>query len=109
MVSLEKRTELMASKMKERSSGKAHDSAAEISRVRKVVGQLEGVEKMILDKRYPPHIIQQVKAASSALMSLRFEILKRHLHECLNEAVKSGNQTKLVEQILEATQMQSMK
>ena len=88
---------------------KSHDDASEVARVRKVVGQLEGVEKMILSKRHPPHVIQQVKAASSALAALRFEIVKRHLHACLTEASETGNYGKFVEQILETIQMQSVK
>ena len=86
-----------------------YDHASEISRVRKIIGQLEGIEKMILGKRYPPQTLQQVKAASAALMALRFEILKRYLNECLEEANESGNHAKLIEQILESAQMQAIK
>ncbi len=88
---------------------KSHDDASEIARVRKVVGQLEGVEKMILSKRHPPQVIQQVKAASSALAALRFEIVKRHLHSCLTEATETGDYARFVEQMLETIQMQSVK
>lgn len=96
----------MASSKMQKTHGKAHDHSSEIARVRKVIGQLEGIENMILEKRQPSQIIQQVKAASSALTALRFEILKRHMQECLKEAATSGNNAKLVEQILESVQMQ---
>lgn len=82
------------------------DHSAEIARVRKIVGQLEGVEKMILARRYCPQILQQIKAASSALTALRIEILKKHLSECVSESARSGNYSRLLEQVLEVVQTQ---
>ena len=99
----------MAGSKKQSSSGKPYDHASEIARVRKVIGQLDGVEKMIVNKRYPPQVIQQVKAASAALSVLRYEILKRHLHEALTEATHSGNYAKFLEQMLETIKMQSVR
>jgi len=82
------------------------DHSSEIIRVRRIIGQLEGVEKMIIDRRYCPQILQQVKAATSAMNALKMEILKKHLSECLSESARSGNYSKLIEQVLEIVQTQ---
>jgi DNA-binding FrmR family transcriptional regulator len=95
------------SNLKKKITAEQHpDHSPEIPRVRKVLGQLEGIEKMITNRRYCPQILQQVQAAISALNSLKMEILKRHLSECLAESAQTGNYSRLVEQVLEIFQIQ---
>ena len=89
----------------EKSAIQSHpDHLREITRLHKIIGQLEGVEKMILARRYCPQILQQITSASSALNALKIEIMKTHLNECLTESARSGNYTKLLEQVLEIVQ-----
>ena len=85
------------------------DHSPEIARVRRIAGQIEGIERMIVERRYCPQIINQVQAAASALHSLKIEILKRHLNECLMESARSQNFSKLIEQVLEIVQPQMKK
>ncbi|MBK8204955.1 MAG: metal-sensitive transcriptional regulator [Bdellovibrionales bacterium] len=97
----------MKRKSKKKQSEPMHpDHSSEIIRVRRIIGQLEGVEKMIVARRYCPQILQQVKAATSAMNALKMEILKKHLNECLNDSASSGNYSKLLEQVLEIVQTQ---
>jgi CsoR family transcriptional regulator, copper-sensing transcriptional repressor len=77
------------------------DHSKEIARVRKIIGQLEGVEKMIVDRRYCPQILQQIKAASAALNALKAEVLKKHLKECVSDSIKTGNYQKMLDQVVE--------
>ena len=88
---------------------KRGDYASEVARVRKIIGQLEGVEKMILNHRPPLQLIQQTKAAFSALLALRHEILKRHIETCLTDGGKSETPEKISAEILTAIQMQSVR
>lgn len=64
---------------------------AELPRLRRVRGQIDGIEKMIVDGRYCIEILQQVKAARSALKALEATILKTHLKGCLRSALTSKN------------------
>lgn len=82
------------------------DHTSEVLRVRKVVGQLEGIEKMITGGRHCPQILQQVQSVSSALNGLKKEILRRHLGECLAEARQTENYSRLLDQVLEIVQIQ---
>ena len=52
------------------------DHSPERSRIRRIGGQIQAIERMIVERRYCPEIILQVRAASAALRSLESAILK---------------------------------
>ena len=85
------------------------EQSSELVRVHKIVGQLTGVEKMMSEQRTAPQILQQVQAAISGLNSLKIEVLKRYLNECLEESEQSGNSSRLIEQVLEIVRIQIRK
>ncbi len=68
---------------------KAHDHSAELRRLNRIKGQVEGVERMIVERRYCPDIIQQIKAARSALKSLEASIIEGHMRHCVKQAIAS--------------------
>ena len=74
-----------------------------IPRINKVVGQLNGIKKMIEDKRYCPEIITQLKAVSSACQSLEIIMLQKHLETCVIEAFYSKDKNIQDEKIKELT------
>jgi DNA-binding FrmR family transcriptional regulator len=65
------------------------DHSREIPRLRKIIGQLSGMEKMINDGRPCVEVIQQTRAAHSAVKSLEIAILKRHLNNCIVNSARS--------------------
>ena len=65
--------------------------AAEIKRINRIQGQLEGIKKMILEKRYCIDILNQTKAVYSALHSLEAALLENHLHHCLSITLSNTN------------------
>lgn len=72
------------------SSASSHpDHTLHLKRLHRVGGQIQGIEKMILDKRYCPDIINQLKAATSALRAIEAEIFKSHLRGCVRTAFES--------------------
>ena len=54
-----------------------------ISRVKRIAGQVAGVERMLEDKRYCVDILNQISAVRSALDALGIELLTRHLETCV--------------------------
>lgn len=52
-------------------------------RVRRVSGQVAGIERMLAEKRYCVDILNQISAARSALDALGVELLTRHLETCV--------------------------
>ena len=72
---------------------------SEIGKINRAIGQLEGVKKMIEDGRYCVEILQQLKAARSAIKSVELSILKRHMQMCLTKAVKNQDAAELLVKI----------
>lgn len=68
---------------------KAHDHSAELKRLSRIKGQVEGVERMIHERRYCPDIVQQIKAIRSALKSLEASVVEGHMRHCVKEAIDS--------------------
>lgn len=67
------------------------DHSAQIRRLNRIAGQLEGIRKMIVGRRYCPDILTQVKAAASAMKSLEAAILETHIESCVHDAMTAGN------------------
>ena len=68
----------------------SHNS--ELRRIKRIIGQLEGVQKMILDRRYCIDILNQTKAISSAVHSLEAALLEKHLRHCVSDAFSTTEQ-----------------
>lgn len=81
------------------------DHTGDIPRLRRMIGQLEAVERMIRERRYCPDIIQQLRAANSAGKSLEAEILKRHLGSCIRTAARSKSTGVFEEKLEELLEM----
>lgn len=81
------------------------DHSAHIKRLNRVKGQIEGIEKMILDRRYCPDIIAQLKAASGALRAVEAEVFKSHLRGCVKSAFSGDDAFKSEEKIQEIIKM----
>lgn len=67
------------------------DHSAELMRLSRIRGQLDGIERMIRDGRYCPDIMNQVRSATSALRAVEKQLLQRHLRHCVSNAMKSRN------------------
>lgn len=64
---------------------------AELERLRKIEGQIRGVQKMIEEGRYCVDILQVMSSIQGAIEKVENQILKRHLEGCVNNAVRSGS------------------
>ncbi len=64
----------------------ADKQISSLKRIARIKGQIEGIERMLLEGRYCPDILQQVKSASSALKGLECEILEGHIRGCVKQA-----------------------
>lgn len=82
--------------MASKNSQKLHpDYTSELARLSKVMGQLVGIEKMIHARRYCPEVIQQIRAARSALLALEVAIIKGHLTSCIKDSAQNDSSAEL--------------
>lgn len=67
------------------------DHKKELHRINRIQGQLDGVYKMIEEKRYCPEILVQTRAVTAAVKSLEATILEKHLNHCVKEAFSNSS------------------
>ena len=64
--------------------------AANQNRLRRIEGQVRGLQKMVEEDRYCADIITQVASVQEALRGVARNLMKNHLHHCAIKALKSG-------------------
>ena len=60
------------------------------NRLKRMIGQLGGIGKMLDDNRYCGDILTQVAAVESALQAFGYQILQKHLETCVVEEIQKG-------------------
>lgn len=83
------------------------DHAGELVRLKRIKGQVEGLEKMISDRRYCPDIILQIRAARAALLSLENAVMNTHIRHCVKDAFRTRDSFKTEEKIQEIIELVS--
>ncbi|HEU5391349.1 MAG TPA: metal-sensitive transcriptional regulator [Streptosporangiaceae bacterium] len=63
-----------------------------LRRLRRIEGQVRGLEKMVEDDKYCIDILTQVSAATRALQSVALGLLEDHLGHCVTQAVAEGGE-----------------
>lgn len=64
---------------------------AELVRLRRIEGQIRGVQKMIEEKRYCVDILTQLTSIVGAVKSVEENILERHLKGCVHQSFTKGS------------------
>lgn len=59
-------------------------------RLRRIEGQVRGLQRMVAEDHYCIDVLTQVSAATSALRAVALELLDDHLRHCVTEAVNAG-------------------
>lgn len=67
------------------------EKKALFSRVNRIIGQMNGVKKMIENDRYCEDVLIQLAAIEKSVKGLASVILDRHLHSCVAEGVQTGD------------------
>lgn len=62
-----------------------------IARINRIVGQMNGIKKMIEEDRYCDDVLIQLSAIDKSIKSLANVILEDHMHSCLVENIQAGN------------------
>jgi DNA-binding FrmR family transcriptional regulator len=81
--------------------GYAENKDAVLKRLRRIEGQVRGVEGMVEDDRYCIDVVTQVTAIQAALDKVALELLSDHAAHCVAGA-EDGEQEKLTEELMAA-------
>ena len=61
------------------------------NRLNRMVGQLNGIGRMLDENRYCGDILIQISAVEKALQGFGYSVLKSHMENCVAEEVRNGN------------------
>jgi len=64
------------------------------SRLRRIEGQVRGLQKMVEEERYCADVLMQMSSVQEALRSVGRELLHNHLKHCATEAIRSEDPAK---------------
>lgn len=71
-------------------------------RMKKLIGQLNAVDRMVDEDVPCEDIIMQINAAKSALHKVGQIVLEGHLHHCVKEGIEHGDADKTIENFAKA-------
>jgi len=67
--------------------------------LRRIEGQVKGIQRMIEDKKYCIDITNQIHASINALYRVAEKILSKHMESCVVDALKGKSETKKKQKI----------
>ena len=70
-----------------------------MNRLKRIEGQVCGVEKMLDENAYCPEIMVQISAINSALNSFNKELLASHMKSCVVEDIQAGKGDEAIDEL----------
>jgi DNA-binding FrmR family transcriptional regulator len=80
----------------------AEDKDALLARLRRVEGQIRGLQRMVEQDTYCIDVLTQISAATRALQAVALGLLEGHIGHCVVEAAQQGDPTLKVKEATEA-------
>ena len=77
------------------------DNAALLGRLRKIEGQVRGVQRMVEEDRYCVDVLVQLAAIRSAVGAVGQSLLESHVRGCVAGALQSGDGERAVTELME--------
>ncbi len=75
------------------------DKARLIARLKRIEGQVRGVQRMLEEDRYCIDILTQIRALTAAIDKVGDEVMRDHLGHCVAEAMRVGDDRERAEKI----------
>ncbi|MCT2530790.1 metal-sensitive transcriptional regulator [SAR92 clade bacterium H921] len=66
-----------------------------IPNINRISGQINGIGKMVNEGQYCIDILNQLKAAKSAIATVEAKILEKHIEECVRDSLNSQDQSEI--------------
>lgn len=78
------------------------EQQALLNRLRRIEGQVRGIQRMVAEDRYCVDILQQMAAITAGLQEVSLIVLQSHIEGCVSEAIRSGEEDELIEELMNA-------
>jgi DNA-binding FrmR family transcriptional regulator len=70
--------------------GYSADKQAYLTRLRRIEGQIRGLQRMVEEDAYCIDVLTQVSAATRALQAVALGLLEDHIGHCVTDAISTG-------------------
>jgi CsoR family transcriptional regulator, copper-sensing transcriptional repressor len=80
---------------------------AAVTRLRRIEGQVRGLQRMVDDERYCPEILTQMASVQEALRAVARSLMRNHLKHCVATARGSSDSERVYNELLELIFRQS--
>lgn len=77
------------------------------NRLKRIEGQVRGIQKMVDDNRYCVDILVQISAVTAALKKVGYSLAERHVNHCVAKAVESGEGQAIITELMEVMKQYS--
>jgi CsoR family transcriptional regulator, copper-sensing transcriptional repressor len=62
-----------------------------LKRLRRIEGQVRGIQKMVDEERYCADVLTQISSVHEALRAVARELMRNHLKHCATHAIRAGD------------------
>ena len=70
-------------------------------RLRRIEGQVRGLQKMVDEDRYCADIMTQISSVHEALRSVGRELMRNHLKHCATSAIRTGDADAMYDELVD--------
>jgi DNA-binding FrmR family transcriptional regulator len=75
------------------------DTKATLNRLRRIEGQVRGLQRMVDEDAYCVDVLTQVSAVQTALEQVAVQVLDAHVRHCVADAVAGDDETAATERL----------
>ncbi|MEM1503713.1 metal-sensing transcriptional repressor [Domibacillus sp. 8LH] len=72
-----------------------------ITRLKRIEGQVRGIQNMIENDRYCVDILTQISAINAAMNKVGLHLLEKHTQHCVSDAIKDGDADEAIRELME--------
>lgn len=87
---------------RERMAGYSMNKKDLQGRLRRIEGQVRGIQRMVDEDKYCIDILTQLNSATAALKAVGMGLLDEHVRHCVKDSIDQGNSDEKVEELLAA-------
>ena len=70
-----------------------------VTRLRRIEGQVRGIERMVVEDRYCMDVLTQTRSIVAALRAVEDLMMESHLNTCVSDAIRLGNDSERSEKV----------
>ena len=85
-------------------TGYAKDREAVLARLRRIEGQVRGLQRMVEEDRYCIDVLTQINAVKAALEGVALLLLRDHTEHCVADAIRAGDGAAKVRELSDAVE-----